>query len=170
MCLFLTRVFHTNKIVKSKQLVACETTYGMPKNTVLRDMTSCCPVYVHGVFRGMCCLHLQGRRVSKARGKHNAELCLVNNACSRSSPGVGGSSTEWCRRRITTTRLEGVVMSLKIWKTFECWVMATSLKKGRASAIREDLWLASSSADLRLEWTGKRLARVSAGFCVRISR
>jgi hypothetical protein len=122
--------FRMSKIINNELRVACETTvcwrvlsYGIWRRVVWFKFTE---------FWEECAA---SRRGSTARRKQNAELCFVNNAGSRSCPGVGGSCRECCRRR--TTRLEGVVMALKIWKTFGCWVMATTLKRGRASTIRD---------------------------------
>jgi hypothetical protein len=144
MCLFLTRVFI------------------WIKSSILRDMTPCSPIYVHGVFRGMCCLHLQCRRVSKARSKQNTG--------SRNCPGVGGPSTECCSRRDYDHSARGRCDMKNIW------VLSNGHQSEEGKGIHDQRAIVISFTRiiigwLRLEWTGKRLAPCFGGFmCENIER
>jgi hypothetical protein len=49
------------------------------KSCVFCDITPCSPLKVSWCFRGTCCFHLQGQRISQARNQHEAgskQLCL----------------------------------------------------------------------------------------------
>jgi hypothetical protein len=40
---------------------------GVMKSSIFRDLTLCSPLKINWRFRGRCCLHLQGQRMSQAR-------------------------------------------------------------------------------------------------------